>query len=45
MLSKQEAVYLTELQDGFRALQIIEDRITFYNSRRPHYALGHRTPA
>lgn len=42
---KQEAVYLTELQDGFHARQVIEDWITFYNTRRPHSAHEHRTPA
>lgn len=41
---KQEAVYLTELQDGFQAQQVIEDWIRFYNTERPHSALDHQTP-
>ena len=41
---KQEAVYLEELADGFKARCVIKDWITFYNTERPHSALGHRTP-
>jgi putative transposase len=41
---KQEAVYLHELQDGFRAKHVIDDWIEFYNARRPHTALDKRTP-
>ncbi len=42
---KYEAVYLHELTDGFRAEQVIRDWINFYNTERPHSALGDRTPA
>jgi len=41
---KQEAIYLTELQNGFRAQQVIEEWISFYNTERPHSALEHQTP-
>lgn len=41
---KQEAIYLTELRDGFQAQQVIQDWISFYNTERPHSALEHRTP-
>ncbi len=41
---KQEAVYLTEINDGFHAQRVIGERIAFYNSERPHSALEHRTP-
>ena len=41
---KQEAVYPTEIADGFRAHRMICDWITFYNGKRPHTALGRRTP-
>ncbi len=42
---KYEAVYLHELTDGFRAEQVIGEWIEFYNTERPHSALGDRTPA
>jgi len=42
---KYEAVYLHELTDGFRAERVIRDWIDFYNTERPHSALGDRTPA
>jgi putative transposase len=42
---KYEAVYLHELTDGFRARQIIDEWIDFYNTERPHSALAGRTPA
>jgi putative transposase len=42
---KYEAVYLHELTDGFKAEQVIRDWIDFYNTERPHSALGDRTPA
>jgi len=42
---KQEAVYLTELQDGFQAQRVIQEWIGFYNTERPHSALEHKTPA
>ena len=41
---KQEAVYLTEITNGFHAGRVIEDWIAFYNNRRPHTALGRQTP-
>ncbi|MGR3662971.1 MAG: integrase core domain-containing protein [Paracoccaceae bacterium] len=41
---KQEAVYLHEIIDGFQAKRIIDTRIRFYNSERPHTALDKRTP-
>jgi hypothetical protein len=42
---KYEAVYLHELADGFVAERVIGDWIGFYNTARPHSALGGRTPA
>ncbi len=42
---KYEAVYLHELSDGFKAERVIGDWIGFYNTERPHSALGDRTPA
>ena len=42
---KYEAVYLHELTDGFRAERVIGAWIDFYNTERPHSALGGRTPA
>ena len=42
---KQEAVYLTELQDGFQAQRVIQEWIGFYNTEPPHSALEHKTPA
>ncbi len=42
---KYEAVYLHELSDGFKAERVIGDWIDFYNTERPHSALGGRTPA
>ena len=41
---KQEAVYLTEITDGFHARRVIREWIDFYNGKRPHTALGRRTP-
>ena len=41
---KQEAVYLTELQDGFQAQRVIKEWIGFYNTDRPHSALEYCTP-
>ena len=42
---KYEAVYLHELSDGFAAQRVIGEWIGFYNTGRPHSALGGRTPA
>jgi len=42
---KYEAVYLHELTDGFKAERVIGEWIGFYNSERPHSALGGQTPA
>lgn len=41
---KQEAVYLTEITDGFHAGHVIDGWIAFYNANRPHSALGRQTP-
>ena len=41
---KQEAVYLEELTDGFKAHRVIRDWMAFYNTERPHSALERRTP-
>ena len=41
---KQEAVYLTEIADGFHARRVIDERVCFYNSERPLSALEQRTP-
>jgi len=41
---KQEAVYLEDLTDGFKAHRVIRDWMTFYNTERPHSALEHKTP-
>jgi len=42
---KYEEVYLHELTDGFKAERVISEWIGFYNTERPHSALGDRTPA
>ena len=42
---KYEAVYLHELSDGFAAQRVIGEWIGFYDTGRPHSALGGRTPA
>jgi putative transposase len=41
---KQEAIYLEELTDGFKAQRVIRNWMAFYNTERPHSALEHRTP-
>jgi len=41
---KQEAIYLEELTDGFKAQRVIRNWMAFYNTDRPHSALEHRTP-
>ena len=42
---KYEAIYLHELTNGFKAEQVIGEWISFYNTERPHSALGDATPA
>ncbi len=42
---KYEAVYLHEIANGFTARRVIGEWIGFYNTERPHSALGGRTPA
>ena len=42
---KYEAVYLHELTDGFHAERVIGEWVDFYNTERPHSALGDQTPA
>jgi len=42
---KYEAVHLVDLTDGFHAERVIADWIGFYNTERPHSALGGQTPA
>lgn len=42
---KYEAVHLHELADGFHAERVIGEWIDFYNTERPHSALGGKTPA
>ena len=42
---KYEAVYLHEMTDGFAAARVIGEWIAFYNTERPHSALGGATPA
>ncbi len=42
---KCKAVYLHELTDGFVAQRVIGEWIGFYNTERPHSALGGHTPA
>ena len=37
---KYVAVYLRELADGFEARRVIGEWIDFYNTERPHSALG-----
>ena len=39
-----EAVYLHEVADGFTARRVIGEWVAFYNTERPHSALGGRTP-
>lgn len=41
---KQEAIYLTEIEDGFHAERIIDNWFDFYNTLRPHTALQNQTP-
>ena len=37
--------YLHDIADGFTARRVIGEWIDFYNTERPHPALGGRTPA
>ena len=41
---KQEAIYLAELTDGFKAQRVIRNWMMFYNTERPHSALEYQTP-
>jgi putative transposase len=41
---KYEDIYLKGYADGCEARAGISEWIRFYNNRRPHQALGHRTP-
>jgi putative transposase len=41
---KREDIYLKGYADGYEAKAGITSWIAFYNSRRPHQALGNRTP-
>jgi putative transposase len=41
---KHEDIYLKHYTDGHEARQGIASWITFYNLRRPHQALGYKTP-
>lgn len=41
----QEAAYLEELTDGFMTRQMIRGRMAFYDTLRPHSALGHGMPS
>ena len=41
---KHEDVYLKHYADGREARAGIASRIAFYNTRRPHQALGYKTP-
>jgi putative transposase len=41
---KYEEVYLKAYQDGREARTAIGDYFRFYNTQRPHQALGYRTP-
>lgn len=42
---KYEEVYLKAYQDGREAKIGLGDYFRFYNTDRPHQALGYRTPA
>ena len=44
-LLTNEAAYLQDLTAGFRAERFIGEWIDFYNTDRPHSALGGATPA
>ena len=42
---KYEEVYLKAYVNGLEARQGLREYFRFYNERRPHQALGYRTPA
>jgi putative transposase len=42
---KYEEVYPNDYQDGREALDGLERYLEFYNKKRPHQALGYKTPA
>ena len=42
---KYEEVYLKAYADGRRAKADLDAYFLFYNTQRPHQALGYRTPA
>ena len=42
---KYEAIYLHEIADGLQARRLIGEWLRFYNTERPHSALGGATPA
>ena len=41
---KYEAIYLHEIADGLTARRLIGEWVSFYNTERPHSAIGGRTP-
>ncbi len=41
---KYEAIYLTEMTDGFKARRVITGWMDFYNTIRPHSSLDGQTP-
>jgi len=41
---RQEAIYLEEIADGFKARRVIKDWMAFYNTKRPHSALDRLMP-
>jgi putative transposase len=43
-ISMPPSVCMHEITDGFKAKQIIDNWLGFYNSERPHTALDKRTP-
>ena len=42
---KYEEVYLKAYANGLEARRGLREYFRFYNDRRPHQALGYRTPA
>ena len=41
---KYEAIYLHEIADGLQARRLIGEWVRFYNTERPHSALGRAHP-